>query len=67
MLETPNCHKRNCAHYLGVKQSDGTEMSEVNYCLAYPEGIPDEIAYDDNLHLEVREDQDNNIVYEEAE
>ena len=64
MIETPNCWTRECKHYLGVRQPDNTEMSEMVYCLAYPEGIPDDIAYGSDKHLEVRTDQHNNIVYE---
>jgi hypothetical protein len=33
--------------------------------VAYLEGIPEDIAYGDDLHLVVRDDQDNAIVYEQ--
>jgi hypothetical protein len=65
MLDEPNCWARNCKHYLGVLQPDGTEMTEVNYCKAYPKGIPEDIAYGDNEHLKVQSDQVGNFVYEE--
>lgn len=50
MILKPNCFSRNCKWYVGVYQSDGTEMTEVNHCMAFPEGIPDEIAYGNNKH-----------------
>ena len=64
MLAEPNCHKRRCKHYLGVIQPDGTEMTETNYCEAFPDGIPAEIAYGNNKHLRPHPDQDNEIVFE---
>lgn len=67
MLLEPNCWKRNCKHYLGVIQPDGTELTEVNYCKAFLNGIPDEITYGDDLHLVVYHYQKNNIVYEKGE
>jgi len=65
MIDTPKCFKRKCIHFLGVKQPDNTEASEIVYCVAYPDGIPADIAYGDDLHLQVREDQNNIIVFEE--
>ena len=64
MLRQPQCSKRNCKYFTGVFQSDGTESTERPACLAYPEGIPDEIAYGEDLHQEIRDDQDNDIIYE---
>ena len=63
MLATPNCFKRRCRHYLGVKQPDGTELTEVNYCLAFPDGMPSEIAYGTDKHTEPWPDQGNSYVY----
>ena len=51
MIEEPRCSIRQCKHLMGVSQPDGTEESEVPFCRAFPTGIPDEIAYGDNLHL----------------
>jgi hypothetical protein len=31
---------KNCMHYLGVSQPDGTEMSEKVICRAFPGGVP---------------------------
>ena len=63
MLQEPNCYKRNCKYYIGVIQPDGTELTEINVCKAYPDGIPNEIAYGNDLHLHKRKDQDNDLVY----
>lgn len=67
MLAPSRCERRNCKHLRGWKQPDGTEESEVVVCAAYPNGIPPEIAYGEDLHLKVREDQDNELVYEKYE
>jgi len=64
MISEPNCHKRNCKYFLGVRQPNGTEETEFVYCLAFPEGIPEEIAYGDDKHLEPLSDQGNTIVFE---
>jgi len=50
MIITPQCFKRNCKHFLGVK-NDGDETTERVYCAAFPDRIPNKIAYGDNLHL----------------
>jgi len=65
MLAQPNCYKRRCRHYLGVRQPDVTELNEFHYCPAFPDGIPDEIAYGDNPHTEPLPGQGNTIVFEE--
>lgn len=62
-----NCQNRSCKHLLGVYQPDDTERFEVWYCEAFPEGIPDDIAYGDNLHEVPTDDQLNEIVYERGE
>ena len=52
MLAEPNCRKRGCKHFLGVKSdSDGDEMTERVVCRAFPNQIPSVIAYGDNKHL----------------
>lgn len=65
MLETPVCHYRECRHFRGVHQPDGTEVSEVNVCPAFPHGIPVRIAYGSDKHLTVAVDQEGETVYEE--
>ena len=64
MLSEPNCSERRCIHFIGITQKDGTEMTEVAVCFAFPEGIPDEIAYGDNLHDKVIEGQTGEFVFE---
>ena len=64
MIKEPNCFIRNCKHFKGVIQPDGTELTEKSYCAAYPNGIPDDIAYGKDKHLKVRDDQDNDIIFE---
>lgn len=66
MIYTPQCYKRHCKHFLGVSQPDGTEMTEVVVCKAFPKGIPEEIAYGDNKHKESLKDQDNDITFEKG-
>jgi len=67
MIAAPSCFNRKCKHYLGVIQPDGTELTERHFCHAYPEGIPEDIVDGTDKHLTVREDQDNEIVFEESE
>ena len=64
MITEPKCSKRFCRFFLGVK-NDGDESTERAYCAAYPDRIPDDIAYGEDEHLEIRNDQENDIIYEE--
>lgn len=64
MIIEPRCFQRQCKHYLGVIQSDGTELTEVNSCKAFLKGIPNEIVYGNNLHSKLLSDQVNDIVFE---
>jgi len=64
MLEEPNCSKRKCKHFLGVHQPDGTEKTESVYCFAFPDKIPNDIAYGKNKHLSPITFQNNGIIYE---
>jgi hypothetical protein len=64
MIAEPKCSKRECVHLIGVKQDDEDERTERNYCLAFPDGIPDEIAYGDNLHLQKFPKQKTSYIYE---
>lgn len=64
-MEEPKCWTRRCKHFLGVKQDNEEEETERVVCEAFPDGIPEEIAYGDNLHLKPLEGQGNEIVYEE--
>lgn len=49
MLAQPRCSARHCKHLLGAR-NDGQEYNERPICAAFPDGIPEEIAYGDNLH-----------------
>lgn len=50
VVEEPRCFTRKCIHFIGVK-SEGIEENERVVCKAFPNGIPDDIAYGNNLHL----------------
>jgi len=63
MIMEPECHKRKCGHFIGVK-NDGSELTEHVYCKAFPNQIPDKIAYGKNKHLTILPEQKNNIVFE---
>jgi len=63
MLVEPNCYKRKCRHFMGVKNETDDEENEFVYCKAFPDGIPYEIAYGDNLHNEPYKG-DHGIQYE---
>jgi len=64
MIEIPKCHERGCKHYIGVVQPNDEEKGEKPVCSAYPDGIPENIAYGNDKHLQPRKDQDNEIVFE---
>lgn len=62
MIHESNCTKRGCIHYIGV-ESDGLEKNERHTCAAFPNGIPDVIAFGNNKHLKPYPG-DNGIQYE---
>ncbi len=62
MLDEPKCWTRKCKHFQGVLGED--EENHVLICDAFLDGIPDDIAYGNNLHLTPVEGQQNKIVYE---
>ena len=64
MLETPKCWIRKCRHFVGVKQDNEDEETERIVCKAFPDGIPEKIAYGTNQHEKPLPDQENDIVYE---
>lgn len=67
VLPEPRCFQRGCVHYRGVVWLGKEERSEANFCNAFSAdvgGIPEDITYGDNLHLEPIEGQDNAIVFE---
>ena len=64
-IEEPNCYKRNCKHWEGCTELlNGKTMV---CCVAFPYGIPDDIAYGDNDHDKVVAGQKGLFVYEESE
>jgi hypothetical protein len=64
-LKAPQCYKRNCKYFTGIAHGDD-ELKQVPICTAFPDGIPDDIAYGSNLHLQSAEG-DHGIKYEKAE
>jgi len=68
MIGEPRCSKRGCANFLGIARKDiNLEETEFPYCEAFPEGIPENIAYGTALHLKPTKEQDNFIVFEKEE
>ena len=65
MIREPRCFTRQCKHFLGVNNVD-QEVNQLVVCKAFPDGIPDEIAYGNDLHLESVEG-DHSIQYEKTE
>ena len=65
MMPEPRCFTRKCKHYTGVKQDKDGEVNERQVCVAFPDGIPDEIAYGDELHIGPWPD-DNGIRFEKS-
>jgi len=57
-----NCIKRECVNYIG-EFGNVTETWSKHFCKAFLSGIPDEIAYGNNLHLKPLKNQGNKIVY----
>ena len=54
------CYERRCKHF------QGTAMGH-DFCEAFPDGVPDEIAHGENLHTAPLQDQGNGIVFEAFE
>lgn len=68
MLLEPNCYRRHCKYYRGVKNDSipFNEAEERNFCAAFPDRIPGEIAYGDNDHSKPLEGQGNDITFEKG-
>ena len=64
VVAEPRCNQRMCRFFTGVKGDDEEDQRVV--CEAFPDGIPDDIAYGDNLHTEPV-DGDNGIQFEKEE
>ncbi len=64
MLAEPHCLFRGCLHLQGILQATpGDEATDVPYCTAFPEGIPSDISYGDNLHRTRDTRRENDIVF----
>jgi hypothetical protein len=66
MILEPNCYKRECKHYGGVKDDGPLERDERNFCRAFPDGIPEDIAYGDDLHLVLLGTETTNVTFEQG-
>lgn len=62
MLLEPKCFTRRCKHLQDIKGSE-EEMNEIAFCKAFPDGIPNDIAYGDNKHIR-KYPGDHGIQYE---
>lgn len=62
VLAEPACFTRRCKHFVGTNVPEVGGVEKV-VCVSFPEGIPDEIAYGDNLHIKSFLG-DNGIQYE---
>jgi len=67
MIAEPECSKRKCKWFQGVKKLGKLEATEVVYCKAYPKGIPNVIAYGSNKHTKIRDDQKGKYIYKKRE
>lgn len=65
-VDVPRCFERRCRHLIGVVQTSERESTERVACRAFPDGIPDKIAYGDDLHL-VSEPGDGGVVYDRSD
>jgi hypothetical protein len=75
MVNIPRCLERQCRHLAGVKDAPGANAdiigaNQVWHCPAFPDGIPEDITDQDNLHMEPdprQEDGTEAVVYERTE
>ncbi len=64
MINEPKCRARSCKHYRGIVGEE--DQGQRPICAAFPDGIPDEIAYGNNLHLSPVAG-DRGLMYEKGE
>ena len=68
MIPAPRCSVRKCRHYQGFRsvrpEQAETDVNNAPVCPAFPEGIPSEIAYGDNLHSVRMMGQHGDLVFE---
>lgn len=68
MLSEPRCFTRQCKWFSGVNTlTKGEEDTEVPVCVAFPQEIPEDIAYGDNPHSTPQKGQLGNFVFEKAQ
>ena len=60
---TPKCvdEGRDCKHFLGWREISNSYLTP--YCAAFPDGIPKEIAYGNDLHDQIKEGQAMGYIY----
>jgi hypothetical protein len=66
MIDESRCQQRKCKHYWRIHQDNGFEITERHICAAYPNGIPDQIAFGNVLHIKPFPG-DQGIQYEHSE
>lgn len=66
MIDEPRCSARGCRHFEGFVVSEDTneERDERTCCPAYPEGIPERIAFGTERHTTMQPDQTGTLVFE---
>ena len=67
MLRRSKCFQRRCKWFKGIKQDNKDERTERYVCQAFPDGIPGEVSWGDNLHSKVLRGQQGSYVYEKTE
>ena len=67
-LIKPKCFSRKCKYFIGAVSPDTSdpENGQKVICSAFPDGIPEEIAYGNNLHAKPLPGQINDITFEKA-
>ena len=65
--QSPNCYleDRHCVHFSGFKEDN--KGNDIVYCLAFPDGIPDDIAFGENKHTTIQKGQVGEYVFEQEE
>ncbi len=66
-IEEAKCFNRECLHLLGIKLMEGKGLVPQYFCEAFSNGIPEEIAYGNNLHKVPFEGQKNKIVFKKGD
>lgn len=68
MISEPRCSVRKCKWLSGVSElTKGQEDTQVPVCPAFPREIPEDIAWGENPHSHVQQDQLGSFVYEKVQ